>query len=189
MQLNPLWKVDPLQFDYSTEYNEEPIGHFNIIIYSIRIERRSEFFVVNVIVPSILINYMSLVSFLIPCHSEEKISFSVTTFLAQTVNLMSISQFTPNGGFSVPILGQYLLGSILYIVFTVLINVTLTSLLKAKKPEKTVSSKHWKFVLTTLNPIFGPTFERADGQCQAKEKVTGMRESILKNYKKLFIKT
>ena len=77
---------------------------------------------------------------------------------------MSISQFTPNGGFSIPILGQYLLGSILYIVLTVLINVFVTSLLKAKKPERTVASKHWKFILNRVNPFTGPFFERPEIQ-------------------------
>ena len=89
-----MWVVKPLQVSYKQEHNEDHIGNYTSVIYTMQIERRSGFYIANVIVPSILINYLSLASFLINSHSDEKIGFSVTIFLAQA--LCSFTLFARN---------------------------------------------------------------------------------------------
>ena len=69
---------------------------------------------------------------------------------------MNTSQFIPHGGFSVPILGQYLLGSIFYIALSSLAAIKLTNIQNTGNPLTTASSWHCNFVFTRLTPIFGP---------------------------------
>ena len=55
-------------------------GNYTEVNYKVEITRRSEFFVISVILPSILINYLSLASFLVPANSDANIDFSVELF-------------------------------------------------------------------------------------------------------------
>ena len=125
---NPLWYVNDINMFYSTyEEKSDPGGNYTEVNFKVAIKRRSGFFVSSVILPSILINYLSLASFLVPAHSDENIEFSVTIFLAQTVNMMSTSQFIPNGGIVVPIWGKYLLVSIIFLSLVILINIAMNN--------------------------------------------------------------
>ena len=111
---------------YIEDQSDDPIGNYTVVSFTIHLQRRSEFFVANVILPSVLINYLSLASFQISPHSEENIAFSVTIFLAQTVNMMSTHQFIPNGGVEIPIWGKYLVASISHLTLIILVNIKLT---------------------------------------------------------------
>ena len=121
--------------------NPEPIGNYSRATYQIKVQRRSGFFVSNIILPSILINYLSSASFLIPTNSDENIGFSVTIFLAQAVNLLSTSQFIPNGGIEVPVWGKYLVVSIVHLTAIILLNIKLASLRNAFKSNKNSGSE------------------------------------------------
>ena len=116
------------------EDDGEEIGNFTSVNYRIQLKRRSEFFVANMILPSVLINYLSLATFCMP--ADEKIGFSATIFLAQTVNLMSTSQFIPNGGVEIPIWGKYLAGSIIYMSAIILVNVILLNVKSSRKARE-----------------------------------------------------
>ena len=104
----------------------------------------------NVILPSIVINYLSSASFLIPTSSDENIGFSVTIFLAQTVNLMSTSQFIPNGGFEVPVWGKYLVVSIVHLTAIILLNIKLASLRNALNCDE----RPWLEAVNVMNDVF-----------------------------------
>ena len=74
----------------------------------------------------------------------------------QTVNLMNTSQFIPNGGLSVPILGQYLLASVFYIAFSILATIKLSSINKSGNPISSASSWLSKLVFSKLTHLLGP---------------------------------
>ena len=130
---NPVWRVDEFTFYYQLEAQDEDIGAYRSVVFRIELSRRSGFFVANVILPSILINYLSLATFIIP--PEEKTGFSVSILLAQTVNLMSTSQFIPNGGIELPIWGKYLSSSIIFLTLIILINILLNFLRDERTKE------------------------------------------------------
>ena len=120
---NPMWQFVNLSFTYDQLYPDKVLGTYTRIKYKLKLTRRSSFFVANVIIPSILINYLSLATFVIP--AEENTAFSVTIFLAQTVNLMTTYQFLPNGGIKIPIWAKYLCISIVNLAIIIILNVGL----------------------------------------------------------------
>ena len=138
---NPLWHTMDFKATYIVDQNEDPIGNYTVVAFTIHLQRRSEFFVANVILPSVLINYLSLASFQISPHSEENIAFSVTIFLAQTVNMMSTYQFIPNGGVEIPIWGKYLVASVIHLTLIVLVNINLTRSRNGGKHKQFESSQ------------------------------------------------
>ncbi|XP_075262698.1 uncharacterized protein LOC142354315 [Convolutriloba macropyga] len=89
--------------------------------YTIRFYRVAAYFVINLIMPSLMINVLCMLNFAIPCSSGEKVGYGITVFLAQSVNLMVVMEMMPQGGMS--ILGIFLAVSILLIGLSLLMNV------------------------------------------------------------------
>ena len=147
---SPLWTK-------KNEYVEHVPGG---VFLEYTIERNSVFFVV--LVPSVIINYLGVASFIIPCNSGDKTGFGVTIFLAQTVNLMSISQYIPEGGKNLPVFHKYLLASICFIVLITLTNIYLAVVYNSKTPEEVVKSQPWLFILTNIAPFVGPSWWKID---------------------------
>ena len=83
------------------------------LTYKVRFYREAAYFVINLIMPSLMINVLCMLNFAIPCSSGEKVGYGITVFLAQSVNLMVVMEMMPQGGMS--ILGIFLAVSILLI--------------------------------------------------------------------------
>ena len=65
------------------------------------------YYVLNVIIPTILLNILSLLVFHLPVESGEKLSLGVTVMLAYTVVLLIILDLTPASGQNLPIVCEY----------------------------------------------------------------------------------
>ena len=87
-------------------------------------QRRPEFFTYTIIEPTILVSIMALFSFCLPNGCGEKITFSITIFLAKVVNLIVISTYIPNSKHGFPILGQLFFVGMCLIGISVLQSVT-----------------------------------------------------------------
>ncbi|XP_055450034.1 acetylcholine receptor subunit epsilon isoform X1 [Psammomys obesus] len=80
------------------------------IIYSLIIRRKPLFYVINIIVPCVLISGLVLLAYFLPAQAGgQKCTVSINVLLAQTVFLFLIAQKTPETSLSVPLLGRYLL--------------------------------------------------------------------------------
>ena len=75
-----------------TEDNE-----FSCLVYTLEFVRRPTYFVMNVIMPSVLINCLCVLNFGVPHETGEKVGYGITVFLAQSVNLMVVSEMMPQG--------------------------------------------------------------------------------------------
>ncbi len=153
---NMVWDLVNLTSEHqTTNYGWESFAH--VVVY-FDIRRRSVFYVANVIVPSVIINYLATFNFLIPCESGEKISYAVTVFLAQTVNMMVISDQLPKGGDRMPILSQYFLIALCFMAVSLLASIKLVAL--HSNPKKKVIGNDWaKFTLLKLTPLIGPCYQ------------------------------
>ena len=148
-------KSTPEQYLYQgTEYSS--------IIFSVHVKRRSAFYVANVILPGIAINYLSMFNFAIPPESGEKVNYGVTIFLAQTFNMMLISDFVPHGATSIPVLGQFLLFSLFFIAMSLLLTMYMVSLYIDPMPEKSKGRQLLRFALMKVRPILGPKFPSSE---------------------------
>ncbi|XP_012941925.2 neuronal acetylcholine receptor subunit alpha-5-like [Aplysia californica] len=77
------------------------------IVFYFFLRRRSTFYIVNIVMPIALTSLMSLVVFLIPPSSGEKISFLVALFVSLTVFLMLVSNMLPRSLNEVPKLNTF----------------------------------------------------------------------------------
>ncbi|XP_012944724.1 neuronal acetylcholine receptor subunit beta-3-like [Aplysia californica] len=75
--------------------SENPVASAQIVICSIRMRRRSTFYVINIVVPMLLTSVMTLVVFLLPAESGEKMSFLVSLYVSTSVFLNFMVDFLP----------------------------------------------------------------------------------------------
>jgi len=82
---------------------EEP---FADITYYIQIRRIPTFFIWNYIAPSVLINILALLTFVMPAETGEKVTLAISTMLSLTVFLMSVDGGIPRTE-EIPIISYY----------------------------------------------------------------------------------
>nr|XP_008533120.1 PREDICTED: acetylcholine receptor subunit epsilon [Equus przewalskii] len=77
------------------------------VIYTLIIRRKPLFYVINIIVPCVLISGLVLLAYFLPAQAGgQKCTVSINVLLAQTVFLFLIAQKIPETSLSVPLLGR-----------------------------------------------------------------------------------
>ncbi|XP_043210127.1 neuronal acetylcholine receptor subunit alpha-7-like isoform X7 [Amphibalanus amphitrite] len=82
------------------------------ITYSVRIRRRTLYYLHNLVLPGILISTMVLLAFTLPPDSGEKLTLGVTVLLSLTVFLNQVAANMPETSEAVPLLGVTILLSL-----------------------------------------------------------------------------
>ena len=75
----------------------------------------------------ILCRFLSLLVFLLPYESGEKVGLAITVFVSQAFNILCISEFIPVNSIQLPVISQYCLFSIITVWFSVLLSVGILS--------------------------------------------------------------
>lgn len=94
---------------------------FSYITYELHLQRRSEFFLINILLPILVISFLSCLSFLIPHECGERISFTVTVLLSFAVCITMVSNNIPKTSAPVALLSYFLFILYLSVVFVMLL--------------------------------------------------------------------
>ena len=78
------------------------------LTFTLSIRRKPLFYVVNLVIPCALISAMSMVEFILPCNSGEKVSLGITVLLSLTVFMLVVAENMPATSDDIPILGRCL---------------------------------------------------------------------------------
>ncbi|XP_061755533.1 neuronal acetylcholine receptor subunit alpha-9-II isoform X2 [Nerophis ophidion] len=76
------------------------------ITYTVLLQRRSSFYIFNLLLPCFLISFLAPLGFYLPADSGEKVSLGVTVLLALTVFQLMVAESMPPSE-SVPLIGKY----------------------------------------------------------------------------------
>ncbi|XP_067676547.1 neuronal acetylcholine receptor subunit alpha-3-like [Haliotis asinina] len=98
---------------------------FSFLYVDIHLERRPMFFVLNVIIPVVVLSFLNIFVFSLPCDCGEKVSYAITCLLSLTVFISIVSELLPKSSDNIPMVTMYLtclLGiSVLSVVATIII--------------------------------------------------------------------
>ena len=101
------------------------VHNISIITYTIRIRRKTLFYTVNLIIPCVLISFLSVGVFYLPSDAGEKMTMCISVLLALVVFLLLVSKILPPTSDTIPLIANYLLftfvNNVVVIVFTVVI--------------------------------------------------------------------
>ena len=79
---------------------------FTVLVFTLQMRRNPTFYVLYLLIPSILMAFVSVLVFLLPPESGERIGLSITGVLSYIVFLLTVSEMTPRGGSGSSVLGR-----------------------------------------------------------------------------------
>ena len=87
-----------------------------VFTFFLKLRRKPLFYTVNMIVPCVLISFMSICVFYLPADAGEKMTMCISTLLAMVVYFVLLITILPPSSKNVPLIAKYLL-------FTFMINI------------------------------------------------------------------
>jgi len=95
-------------FCYRKEVVYECCGNVSYpsLFFHIWIERKSLYYIVNIIIPCVILSLLATFTFCVPPDSGEKISLGITLLLSFTVFQLIVAESIPRRSDSVPIISE-----------------------------------------------------------------------------------
>ncbi|XP_001495566.2 acetylcholine receptor subunit delta [Equus przewalskii] len=93
--------------------------HRQDVTFYLIIRRKPLFYVINILVPCVLISFMINLVFYLPADCGEKTSMAISVLLAQSVFLLLISKRLPATSMAIPLIGKFLLFGMVLVTMAV----------------------------------------------------------------------
>ncbi|XP_056591411.1 neuronal acetylcholine receptor subunit alpha-4b [Triplophysa dalaica] len=93
------------------------------ITYSFIIRRLPLFYTINLIIPCLLISCLTVLVFYLPSECAEKITLCISVLLSLTVFLLLITEIIPSTSLVIPLIGEYLLFTMIFVTLSIIITV------------------------------------------------------------------
>ncbi|VDO21982.1 unnamed protein product [Heligmosomoides polygyrus] len=89
------------QHSGSTEYST--------VVFELHLRRRTLFFMYNIVAPCVMLSILTMMQFLLPCESGEKVTLGLTVLLAYSVFSFNIAESMPETSEVIPLIAIYLM--------------------------------------------------------------------------------
>ena len=93
------------------------------LVYKFRIRRKTLFYTVNLIIPTVLISFLSIFVFYLPTDEGEKMTLCISILLALVVFLLLVSKILPPTSMVIPLISKYLIFTFIMNIITILTTV------------------------------------------------------------------
>uniref|UniRef100_A0A8C5DP30 Neuronal acetylcholine receptor subunit alpha-9-II-like n=1 Tax=Gouania willdenowi TaxID=441366 RepID=A0A8C5DP30_GOUWI len=114
------------------------------ITYTVLLQRRSSFYIFNLLLPCFLISFLAPLGFYLPADSGEKVSLGVTVLLALTVFQLMVAESMPPSE-SVPLIGKYYIATMTMVTASTSLTIFIMNIHFCGPEAKPVP--HWAKVL------------------------------------------
>uniref|UniRef100_A0AAY4CDX6 Cholinergic receptor, nicotinic, beta 4 (neuronal) n=1 Tax=Denticeps clupeoides TaxID=299321 RepID=A0AAY4CDX6_9TELE len=121
------------------------------LTYDFIIKRKPLFYTINLIIPCVLITSLAILVFYLPSDCGEKMTLCISVLLALTVFLLLISKIVPPTSLDVPLIGKYLMFTMVLVTFSIITSVCVLNV--HHRSPSTHSMPEWvKFVFLIKLP-------------------------------------
>ncbi|NXD26278.1 ACHA6 protein, partial [Spelaeornis formosus] len=156
VDMNDFWEnseweiVDASGYKHDIKYNccEEI---YTDITYSFYIRRLPMFYTVNLIIPCLFISFLTVLVFYLPSDCGEKVTLCISVLLSLTVFLLVITETIPSTSLVIPLVGEYLLFTMIFVTLSIVITVFVLNI-HYRTPTTHTMPKWVKIVFLSLLP-------------------------------------
>ncbi|XP_033627222.1 neuronal acetylcholine receptor subunit alpha-4-like [Asterias rubens] len=92
------------------------------------LHRKPLFYVVTLVIPCILISFMTILVFYLPADAQEKITLSISILLALIVFLLLIPSIIPPTSTTLPLIGRYMLFTMVLVTLSITVTVVVINI-------------------------------------------------------------
>lgn len=143
------------------------------MVYKIKMRRKSLFYMVNIIIPTILLSSLSVCVFFLPTDDGEKITLSLGAMFALVVFFLLIAKIMPPTSNSVPLISKYLLFTFIMNILSVL-NTCIIINLYYKKMDMDLWLHPWlKILILEILPLVLFLKRKQNTEAKTKKKDLG----------------
>ncbi|OWA51484.1 Neuronal acetylcholine receptor subunit alpha-10 [Hypsibius exemplaris] len=154
---NGEWELQSITAERTVHYYDSgyPAHPFPHVTFKIIVRRKALYYVYNVIFPSVMMSILTLLVFVLPPESGEKIALGISVLLAFSVSMLQIAEKLPETSESVPLIGIYLMTVTAMASLSVMMTVTVITI-DWRRPEKQ-HIPDWikRLVLGQIAHVFG----------------------------------
>ena len=93
------------------------------ITFNITLRRKTLFYTVNLLLPCVFINMLTVLVFYLPSDSGEKISLCISILLSLSVFQLLLMEMIPATSLTIPLMGRYILFTMIMVSLSVFISV------------------------------------------------------------------
>ncbi|XP_018649716.1 putative nachr subunit [Schistosoma mansoni] len=111
------------------------------LVLKLFLQRRSFFYIWNIVIPCILLTLLTLITFWTPINSGEKVTLGLSVFLAFSMFMMLIAERVPPTAKNIPLIGVYMTSVMSITTGTVVVCVIVINL--DAKGEKLSRAPKW----------------------------------------------
>ncbi|ELT89687.1 hypothetical protein CAPTEDRAFT_104243, partial [Capitella teleta] len=97
------WDITFLQCCPGTGYSH--------VVFALYLERRFKFYIMNIVLPCLMLSVLIMIGFCLPPDAGEKISLGISVLLAFTVFLLMIADNIPRTSLAIPLMVNYLMAT------------------------------------------------------------------------------
>lgn len=108
-----------------TSQDKDGQHNISMITYTLTIRRKTLFYTVNLILPCVLITFLSFCVFFLPADAHEKMTMCISILLALVVFLVLVSKILPPTSVTTPLIEKYLLFTFIMNFVTIIITVVI----------------------------------------------------------------
>ncbi|XP_064630488.1 acetylcholine receptor subunit alpha-like 1 isoform X2 [Lineus longissimus] len=148
------------------------------ITFNITIRRRPLFYTVNLIIPCVVISYLTVFVFYLPSESGEKVTLTIYILVSLNVFFLLLSDIIPPTSFVIPLIGKFLLFTMIFVTLSIIVTVSvlnnhhrstmthtmapwvrqvflniLPGLLMMKRPRQRADKKGQRVLIRTFNGV------------------------------------
>ncbi|XP_001921314.2 neuronal acetylcholine receptor subunit alpha-3 isoform X1 [Danio rerio] len=160
--------IDAPGYKHDIKYNccEEI---YTDITYSLYIRRLPLFYTINMIIPCLLISFLTVLVFYLPSDCGEKVTLCISVLLSLTVFLLVITETIPSTSLVIPLIGEYLLFTMIFVTLSIVITVFVLNV--HYRTPKTHTMPCWvrRVFLSLLPRVMFMTRPEKDQEVPAKQ--------------------